>query len=186
MTRDRNRVCPASLAGSLDNRIRRWLQNPRKILSPYLKEGMSVLDVGCGPGFFSIEAAALVGESGRVIALDLQEEMLQKLRSKIQGTEFEDRIRLQKCEKNTLGLSGIVDFILAFYMVHEVPDTERFFSELNTVLKPGGQFLVVEPPLHTSKRAFEEMIKKAEDAGFVVADRPAIFPNKVVVFQKHL
>jgi ubiquinone/menaquinone biosynthesis C-methylase UbiE len=70
------------------------LQNPRKILGPYIKEGMTVLDVGCGPGFFSIELAQMVGKSGRVIASDLQEGMLRKLREKIQGTEFEERITL--------------------------------------------------------------------------------------------
>ncbi len=57
MTKINERVCPVALSGSLDNSIRRWLQNPKKILSPYIKEGMTVLDVGCGPGFFSIEMA---------------------------------------------------------------------------------------------------------------------------------
>ena len=93
MSNRRNRVCPVERAGSLDNRIRRWLQNPRKILEPYIKEGMTVLDVGCGPGFFSIEIAQLVGKSGRVIAADLQEGMLQKLRDKIRGTELEEQGR---------------------------------------------------------------------------------------------
>jgi ubiquinone/menaquinone biosynthesis C-methylase UbiE len=96
----KNRVCPVSLAGGLDNKIRRYLQNPRKILGPYIEEGMTVLDLGCGPGFFSIEMARLVGKSGRVIAADLQEGMLHKIRDKIQGTELEERIRFHKCETN--------------------------------------------------------------------------------------
>ena len=54
MIEERNRVCPVELAGSLDGRVRGWLQNPGKILAPYVREGMTVLDVGCGPGFFSI------------------------------------------------------------------------------------------------------------------------------------
>jgi hypothetical protein len=61
----KNRVCPVERAGSLDNRFRRLLQNPRKILGPYIEEGMTVLDLGCGPGFFSIEIAQMVGKSGR-------------------------------------------------------------------------------------------------------------------------
>jgi len=101
---EKNRVCPVTLARFLDNRIRRWLQDPRKILRPYIKEGMTVLDVGCGPGFFSIELARMVGKSGRVIASDLQEGMLRKLRDKIRGTELEERITLHRCEKNKLGL----------------------------------------------------------------------------------
>ena len=184
MAREKNRVCPVRLAGSLDNRIRRWLQNPRKILGPYIKEGMTVLDVGCGPGFFSIELAQMVGKAGRVIASDLQEGMLQKVREKIQGTELEERITLLKCEKNELGLSEPVDFVLAFYMVHEIPNQEDFFNEIKSILKPNGQVFIVEPPFHTSKTAFEGTIRKALEAGFIVVDRPKIFANKAVILQK--
>ena len=55
------RVCPVEKADRLDTRIRRWLQNPQKILKPYIKEGMTVLDFGCGPGFFSVDMAQMVG-----------------------------------------------------------------------------------------------------------------------------
>jgi ubiquinone/menaquinone biosynthesis C-methylase UbiE len=184
VVKEKNRVCPVALAGSLDSKIRRWLQNPRKILGPYVKEGMKVLDIGCGPGFFSIELAQMVGKSGRVIAMDLQEGMLQKLREKIQGSELEERITLHKCEKNCFGLSELVDFALAFYMVHEIPDQERFLNEIKSVMKPNGQVLIVEPPLHASKKDFEETIKKAQDAGFMVVNRPKMFLNKAVTLQK--
>jgi hypothetical protein len=43
---EKTRVCPVERAGSLDNGIRKWLQNPRKILGPYIEEGMTVLDLG--------------------------------------------------------------------------------------------------------------------------------------------
>jgi ubiquinone/menaquinone biosynthesis C-methylase UbiE len=178
------RVCPVERAGSLDNRIRRWLQNPRKILGPYIKEGMTVLDVGCGPGFFSIELAQMVGKSGRVIASDLQEGMLQKLREKIRGTELEERITMHKCEKNKLGLSEGVDFVLAFYMVHEIPDQEGFFSGIKAILEPNGQVFIVEPPFHVSKTAFEETIKKAHDTGFIIVERPKVLFSKAVIFKK--
>ena len=184
MAAEKNRVCPAFLARFLDNRIRRWLQEPRKILRPYIKEGMTVLDVGCGPGFFSIELAQMVGKSGRVIASDLQEGMLRKLRDKIQGTELEERITPHKSEKNKLGLSEDVDFVLAFYVVHEISNQEAFFNEIKSILKPNGQVFIVEPPFHSSKMAFEGTIKKALEAGFIVVDRPKIFPNKAVVLRK--
>lgn len=165
--KDRNRVCPVELAGSLDNKIRRWLQDPVKILNPYIKEGMTVLDIGCGPGFFTIPIAGLTGKNGKVIAADLQEGMLQKLRSKIKGTELEDRIKLHKSEQDKIGVIEKVDFILAFYMVHEVPDKDNFFKELKLLLKEGGSVFIVEPKLfHVSKKAFEETIKIAESAGF--------------------
>ena len=130
MNETKHRVCPVGDAWSLDNKIRRLYQNPVKILEPYLQEGMTVLDVGCGPGFFTIDMAGMVGEAGKVIAVDLQEGMLQKLRSKIKATELESRIELHQCDQNKIGISEQVDFILLFYMVHEVPEKASFFTEL--------------------------------------------------------
>ena len=85
----KNRICPIERASSLDTKVRRCFQNPWKILSPYISEGMTVLDFGCGPGYFTIDMAQMVGKTGRVIAADLQEGMLQKLKDKIHGTELE-------------------------------------------------------------------------------------------------
>ena len=177
-------VCPVERAGHLDHRLRRWFQNPRKILSPYIVEGMTVLDVGCGPGFFSIDMAHLVGASGRVIALDLQEGMLRKLNAKIQGTDLEARFTLQQCEGDKLGVSEPVDFILAFYMFHEVRNQDGFFHEIGSILKTNGQALVVEPPFHVSKSAFTEMIKKAHQAGLEPVENPKVFFSKAVVLKK--
>lgn len=182
---DRNtRVCPVERAGSLDSRIRRWLQNPQKILGPYIEEGKTILDLGCGPGFFSIDIAQMVGESGRVIACDLQEGMLQKLRDKIIGTELEKRITLHKCEENKIGVTQHVDFVLLFYVVHEIPNKEEFFSELGKILSPNGQVLLVEPPIHVSKSAFEKTISIARDNGFTDIEGPKVLFSKTVILKK--
>ncbi len=145
---------------------------------------MTVLDLGCGPGFFSIDMAKMVGDSGRVVASDLQEGMLQKLRDKIQGTELEERITLHKCEENKIGLPENVDFILAFYMVHEIPNQNEFFNEIESLLKPNGQVFIVEPPFHVSKSAFEETIRKARNAGFTLVERPKVLLSKTAVLKK--
>jgi len=63
---------------------------------------MTVLDVGCGPGFYSVEMADMVGKSGNVIAADLQQGMLEKVEEKIKGTYIENRIKLHKCEKDRI------------------------------------------------------------------------------------
>ena len=52
LSRDKNRVCPVELAGSLDNKIRKWFQNPQKILAPYIKEGMKYSILDAVPDFF--------------------------------------------------------------------------------------------------------------------------------------
>ena len=64
---------------------------------------MTVLDLGCGPGFFSVDLALMVGKSGRVIATDMQEGMLRKLQQKIQGTDIEELILLHRCEPDKIG-----------------------------------------------------------------------------------
>ena len=175
MDSERNRVCPVELAHSLDNRLRRWLQNPQKILIPYIKEGMTVLDIGCGPGFFSLEMAKMVGRNGKVLSADLQEGMLQKLGSKIKGTELDGRIKLVKCDKDKINVSEKVDFILAFYMAHEIPDKNSFFKELKNILNEKGQFLLVEPKLfHVSKKEFEATTSFAENCGFKIYQGPKL------------
>jgi ubiquinone/menaquinone biosynthesis C-methylase UbiE len=185
MDNDNNRVCPVELANSLDSKIRRWIQNPRRILAPYIKEGMTVLDVGCGPGFFSVELAKMVGNKGKVIAADLQEGMLQKLYNKIKGTELEARVKLSKCEKNNINVSEKVDFILTFYMVHEVPDKNSFFKQLNNALTDKGQFLLVEPKLfHVSHKDFESTIKIAEENGFERSQGPPLLASWSTILKK--
>jgi ubiquinone/menaquinone biosynthesis C-methylase UbiE len=175
MDNERNRVCPVELASSLDSKVRRWLQNPNDILAPFVKEGMKVLDVGCGPGFFSIELAKLVGATGRVISADLQEGMLQELRRKIKGTVLEPRITTVQCQRDKVNVSEDVDFILAFYMVHEVPDKASLFRQLRSVLKKNGRFLLVEPKLfHVSSEEFQSTLGVAEKAGFTLTHGPRL------------
>jgi ubiquinone/menaquinone biosynthesis C-methylase UbiE len=125
----------------------------------------------------------MVGKSGRVIACDLQEGMLRKLRNKIQGTGLEERITLHNCQKNRIGLQEKVDFVLAFYMVHEIPDKERLFAEIGAILKPNGQVLIVEPPFHVSKKAFEETLEKARSAGLAPADGSKVFLSKTTILK---
>ena len=184
MRNRKNRVCPVERADSLDTRIRRWTQNPRRLLGNYLEEGMTVLDMGCGPGFFSVDMARMVGKTGRMIAVDLQEGMLRKVRDKIQGTELEERFTLHLCEEDKIGVSEPVDFVLMFYVVHEVPDQGKLFREIGGILKPEGQVFIVEPSFHVSKKDFENMIKIAIDTGLTVVKKPKIFLNKAVVLKK--
>jgi ubiquinone/menaquinone biosynthesis C-methylase UbiE len=182
--KDRNRVCPVELSGGLDNLIRRWLQNPRKILRPYVKEGMTVLDFGCGPGFFTLAMARMVGASGRVIGCDLQEGMLQKLHTKIKGSQIENVVTLHKCLEDRIGVSESVDFVLVFYMFHEVPDQEKYLKEICALLNPDGKVLLVEPPVHVSKGEFNQTVQKAKAAGLMLIESPKVFLGRTAVFRK--
>ena len=175
------RVCPVAISGSLDNSLRKLLQNPQKILQPYIGKGMTVLDLGCGPGFFSIEIAKMLAGSGKVIAADLQEGMLEKVYKKIKGTELSQMVEIHICQEDKIGVTEKVDLVLAFWVIHEVPDQDRLFKELKLILKPGGKIYIIEPKFHVSEKSFEEMITRIRNIGFEITERPKVFFSRAVL-----
>ena len=142
---------------------------------------MTILDLGCGPGFFSIEIARLLNGTGKVIAADLQDGMLEKVNRKTKGTELEQRIELHKCKENETGVTENVDFVLCFYMIHEVPNQDNLFRELKSILKPGGKVFIIEPKFHVSKGEFENMIISLNNIGFEIIDKPKVFFSRTVL-----
>jgi ubiquinone/menaquinone biosynthesis C-methylase UbiE len=179
----KHRVFPVERAGSLNTIFRRWVQNPHGILRPYIKEGMSVLDFGCGPGYFTLEMARMVGASGRVIACDLQDGMLEKLRAKVKACRLDNVISMHKCSEDRIGVAEAVDFVLAFYILHEVPDQGCHLSEIRGLLKSDGKLLVVEPTFRVSKSEFDETVMKTKNAGLVPVEAPRIFLSRAAVFR---
>jgi ubiquinone/menaquinone biosynthesis C-methylase UbiE len=177
------RVCPVEHAGSLDIFFRRWLQNPVKILNGLVRQGMTVMDYGCGPGFFTLDMAQMVGGTGKVIAVDLQKGMLAKLETKLGQSDLKDRIQMHQCPTDGIGLSEKIDFALAFYVLHEIPDQGAYFRELATLVRPQGQVLIVEPPFHVSRAAFQKTLSRAQNAGFTILDGPKVLLSKTAVLR---
>lgn len=172
MKNTNHRICPVEKSGFLENRLRRWVQNPEKILSPYVKKGMTVLDMGAGPGFFSIPMANMVGDTGHVVACDLQQGMLDRIAFKIKGTGLENTMTLHQCEPDTLNINRRFDFVLAFYVVHELQGIQKFFNELNSLIHDGGKVLVVEPRFHVPRKDFGKTILMARNSGFLAVRVP--------------
>jgi ubiquinone/menaquinone biosynthesis C-methylase UbiE len=125
----------------------------------------------------------MVGKSGVVLAVDLQEGMLKKLQAKVTDKNYGKRIKLIRAEGNKIGVSEMIDFALAFYVVHEIKDKESFFRELVSVLKPDGKVLMCEPPLHVSKSAFAKTVEKADAAGLKSEKGPRIFFGRTVILK---
>lgn len=178
------RVCSSRNAWFLDNWVRRYIHNPDKIIGRYIEQGQTVLDLGSGPGMFSLAMARMVGEEGKVISVDIQEEMLQILRRKSEDAGLQSRIHLHKSQPNEIGVEEKVDFALAFYMVHEVPNKVDFLGEVASLLKPGGKFLIVEPKFHVSKPSFEETVEVAESIGLKLISRPKVLFSRAVLLQR--
>ena len=180
-------VCPWWLGYALASPLRRIAQDPAGILYPYVRRGMVVLEPGPGMGFFTQELAWMVGAEGKVIAVDLQAKMLKALKARLERAGLGERIETRVVTPESLGtadLAGTVDFALAFAMVHEVPDQQRFLGEIYAALKPEGRLLLSEPRVHVSKRAFEATLDRAQIAGFTVAERPKIRWSLSAVLQK--
>ena len=163
-----HRVCPWWLGYLLASPLRRLMQNPLDVLTPYVREGMTVLEPGPGMGFFTLEIARLVGPSGRVIAIDLQPRMLSSLKRRSARRRLQERIDTRLAAPDSLGISdleGAVDFTLAFALVHELPAADRFFAEVAKASKPGAGLLFVEPAVHVKAPDFKTETDAAVQAG---------------------
>ena len=176
-TESEHSICSHQHSFALDNFFRRLVQSPKKILAPYVNKGDTAIDLGCGPGFFTIALAELAGPAGSVIAVDLQAEMLARLEAKLHKVKNRSVLApvvLQQCSEVELGLDESIsaDFVLAYYMVHETPDQLRFFQQIRKLLKPTGSCLIVEPPFHVNEKKFSQTLGWAEQAGLTITDRP--------------
>ena len=162
-------VCPWWVGYLLLFPLRRLRQDPRKWLGPFVREGMVVLEPGPGMGFFTLDLARMVGPSGRVVAVEVQEKMLDALRRRAAREGLLERIDLRLAKPDRLGIddrAGRVDLVGAVFMVHEMPDGDAFFAEAHRALRPGGRLLLAEPKFHVRKKDFEESVGAAERAGF--------------------
>ena len=176
-----NHVCPWWCAYTFDNPLRRLIHNPRKILSGYVKEGMTVMDIGCGMGYFTLVLAEIVGDTGKVIGVDLQQQMLDIMLKRATKKGLVQRIIPQRATPTAIGVTTPADFGLAFWMIHEVPDVTSFFKEVSTILKPSAKLLYAEPAMHVSAAKYNEIIAAAEKTGFI-----SRYPQAIRFSRAHL
>jgi ubiquinone/menaquinone biosynthesis C-methylase UbiE len=177
-------VCPWWLAYTFDNPLRRFFHKPEQIISPYLKSGMTALDLGCGLGFFSIGMARIVGKSGRVISIDVQQKMLDIMMNRAAKAHVSERITPILSANDTIDLLDCADFALAFWMIHETPDAQLFLRQVHDLIKPGGCLLITEPKMHVTVSEFNTTVSSALKTGFQTIDEPSVSFSRSVVFQK--
>lgn len=166
VTNESMHLCPWWLAYTFDNWIRRKIDPAEETLKQWVKSGMTVMDYGCGFGHYSIGAARIVGEKGLVVAVDLQEKMLEIMMKRADRSGVSQIIRPHKCTERSIDYSGLVDFAVATHVMHETPDLLNAFKEVYSILKPGGVFYFMEPRFHVSDKYFRKEITIAETVGF--------------------
>jgi 2-polyprenyl-3-methyl-5-hydroxy-6-metoxy-1,4-benzoquinol methylase len=180
-------VCPWWVGYLLASPLRRLFENPTALLSPHLRPGMTVLDLGSAMGFFSLPAARLVGAEGRVVCLDVQQRMLASLIGRARRRGLADVIEPRLCTQVDLGiadLEGAVDFAVAINVVHETMNPDRVLRECLTALRPGARMVLSEPKGHVKAADFARTIEQARTAGFVPAECGGLKRNQTVLLEK--
>jgi len=176
-------ICPWWMGYVLANPLRRLIENPVKLLGPYVKPGMTVVEYGCGMGFFTLALARMVGPEGKVIAVDVQQKMLDGLQKRVKRARLADRVTPLLADSHGASISDPVDFVAAIHVVHELPDTRAFFSRMREIMKPGAKLLMVEPGFHVSEEDFRASIAIAESAGFAVLEESSAGRRRRAVLQ---
>lgn len=180
-------VCPVWIGYLLASPLRKLFQNPANMLAPYVREGMTVLDIGSAMGFFSIPMAKLVGPGGTVVCVDLQEKMLEVLMKRARKAGVQDRIVPHRCSAESLDLgeyAGTIDFALASAVVHESPSPNRMLRDAADALKPNGVLVVAEPSGHVTQEMFTKTMELAGQAGFSLTTRLSFPRTHTAVFTK--
>ena len=168
------KVCPWWLGYLLVSPLRKLLQNPAKVIEPYVRDGMTVVEIGPGMGFFTLELAKKVEATGRVIAIDIQPQMLERLERRAKTAGLHEWIETRLAKSDSMGMADLaqaVDLVFAYAVVHELPDDRAFFQEAFAVLKPGGTLFVAEPGHHVSLDDFNAELLKAREVGFEIVEQ---------------
>ena len=139
---------PPIIGRLLDSGYRRMLQPPRKVIERSgIKQGLQVLEIGCGSGAFTIDAARTVGEQGKVFALDIEEKMLAQLQKKLSRPENRDINNIEPVNKSAYELpfsDNSMDVVFTVTVFQEIPDKNRALAEIKRVLKSGGILAITE------------------------------------------
>ena len=134
-----------------------------------------------------LKLASLVGISGRVIAIDVQPRMIDRLKRRASKAGLLNRIDVRIASADSLGvqdLRGAIDFTLAFAVVHEFPDAGRFFAEVAAASKAGATLLLAEPKGHVKPAIFDAELEAASVAGFRKVQQPLIRGSHTAVLKK--
>jgi len=178
----RGRVFPADRAQSLLNPLRRFVQSPsRTVATMMLEPDSRVLEVGCGPGFFS-PFLARAAPIGQLVLVDLQIGMLRTARGRLPAGSNAGCVR---ADASALPLAtATFDAVICATMLGEVPDTAGCLDEIRRVLRPGGRLTVAETRRDSDFIAFHPLRALVEGHGFALEERRGIAWQYVARFRR--
>lgn len=180
-------ICPWWLGYALANPLRKLINNPNSILKPFVAEGMRVLEVGPGMGFFSVPIARLVGPRGRLYCVDVQQKMIDGLKRRLEKKGVLDRVEARVCPGDSLAIDDLrqsIDVVLAIAVIHEIPRANQSIAEMAGALRSGGKMVISEPAGHVTPAGFAGTTALARNCGLLVIANPVIRGTLSVVLQK--
>lgn len=164
-------ACPAAASWLLDNPYMNAVAAPQRLFARMdLAEGMRLLDVGAGTGRIAIPAAERVGPQGEVVALDIQQKMLEKLEYRAARRGIGNLRTLHARAGGAQVAQDYYDRALLVAVLGEIPDKHAALTEILGALKPGGVLSVTEmlpDPHYQSRRRVSEL---GRAAGFIEQD----------------
>jgi len=179
---------PAFIGRFLDSDVRRWVQPPGKLIERSgIEQGMTVLDLGCGSGAFTFFVARVVGERGKVYAVDIQPAMLKQLERKLAKAENQDIKNIEPKQASAYDLpfeDGSIDLVYMVTVLQEIPDRSRALREISRVLKPGGILAVTEFLPDPDYPWRSTVIKICQREGFILDANLGNLWNYTVRFRK--
>jgi ubiquinone/menaquinone biosynthesis C-methylase UbiE len=150
-----------------DNFLRRWLDDPIKTLKTVgLKPGLKVVEVGCGPGFFTIPAAEIVGSNGLVYAVDVHPRAIERVKQKIESKGIKNVCPMPTNASNIRLPEQSIDLVFMFGLPYIVGGQENVIFEMHRILKPGGIL-----SFKKTRGSDEEIIKGIESGGFIYSNK---------------
>lgn len=177
-------VYPARQASGLLNPLRRIIQDPAKTVRAFrIQPGATVLELGPGPGYFTIEAARAAGEHGRVICVDLQPEMLIALLDRLRA-QVVTNVRTAAGDATRIPLrDASIDAAFLVAMLGEVPDRPAAIRELRRVIKPGGTLAFTETLSDPDYQLEPALRDLCGACGFEPVEREGAFLGYTMVFR---
>jgi ubiquinone/menaquinone biosynthesis C-methylase UbiE len=162
--------CPASLARLVDNPVRRRYM--AKVVDRVgIRRGERVLELGPGPGAFTVEAAQRVGPEGQLVAVDIQQKMIALVEKRVREHGLAN-VDTRVAGAYELPLNDAsVDRAFLVTVLPEIPEQARALRELRRVLKPGGVLSVTEEFYDPDYRFVSETIRQVEASGFRAEER---------------
>lgn len=178
---------PEFMADLIDNPLRRRIQPPGEMpLRHAIEPGMNVLEVGPGNGRYTIETARRVGVAGRVVAVDIEPRMIERVRHRAQTEEITN---IDARVANVYDLpfdEGEFDAIYLITVISEIPEPERALHEFYRVLSPAGTLAFSELLTDPDYPLAQTIVRQASRAGFRLRNKLGNFFSYTLVFEKEL